>query len=247
MDYLLFRLYGPFASWGDIAVGESRHTLAAPAKSAVMGLVAAALGVPREQEAVHQNLNRGYAMASAVYSPGEWLRDYHTVQAPDSVGKFEYRTRRDEIVAGADRLGTVLSSRDYLIDTLACVALKAHDTAPYSLEQIQSALLEPVFTPYLGRKACPLAAPMDPQQISATSFQQAFAEYKPRGEVPLPDQKPKTVTFYWEGEISDFDDPVQLDTPQLMTLIQHDQLRSRKRWQFSPRSLHRYRKAVEEA
>ena len=30
MDYLLFRLYGPMAAWGDIAVGESRHVHAAP-------------------------------------------------------------------------------------------------------------------------------------------------------------------------------------------------------------------------
>jgi CRISPR-associated Cas5-like protein len=38
MDYLLFRLYGPMASWGEIAVGEIRHTASYPGKSAIIVL-----------------------------------------------------------------------------------------------------------------------------------------------------------------------------------------------------------------
>jgi CRISPR system Cascade subunit CasD len=37
MDVLVFRLYGPMASWGEIAVGESRHTANYPGKSAIIG------------------------------------------------------------------------------------------------------------------------------------------------------------------------------------------------------------------
>jgi CRISPR system Cascade subunit CasD len=48
MEYLLFRLYGPLASWGEIAVGESRHTATYPGKSALLGLLAAALGIRRD-------------------------------------------------------------------------------------------------------------------------------------------------------------------------------------------------------
>jgi CRISPR system Cascade subunit CasD len=36
-DYLLFRLYGPLAAWGDIAVGEYRPSFAHPSKSAIIG------------------------------------------------------------------------------------------------------------------------------------------------------------------------------------------------------------------
>ena len=50
MEYLLFRLYGPLASWGEIAVGESRHTAAYPGKAALIGLLAAALGIRRDEE-----------------------------------------------------------------------------------------------------------------------------------------------------------------------------------------------------
>jgi CRISPR system Cascade subunit CasD len=49
-DYLLFRLYGPLAAWGDIAVGEYRPSFAHPGKSAIIGLLAAALGIRRDKE-----------------------------------------------------------------------------------------------------------------------------------------------------------------------------------------------------
>ncbi len=152
MEYLVMRLYGPMASWGDIAIGESRHSHYGPTKAAVMGLVAATLGLKREQEAQHLALNRGYQLATEVQA-GQLLRDYHTVQAPDKVGKFQYRTRRDELILGRDRLGTVLSTREYRTDACALVALKANDNAPYSLQQLMDAITRPVFVPYLGRKA----------------------------------------------------------------------------------------------
>ena len=53
-DYLLMRLYGPLASWGEIAVGESRHSAMHPSKSALIGLLAAAVGVERSDEAGQQ-------------------------------------------------------------------------------------------------------------------------------------------------------------------------------------------------
>ena len=50
-DYLVFRLYGPMCSWGDIAVGEVRPSTVHPSKSAILGLIAAALGVKRPDTA----------------------------------------------------------------------------------------------------------------------------------------------------------------------------------------------------
>lgn len=254
MDYLLFRLYGPLASWGDIAIGESRHSFHGPTKSAVMGLVAAALGVRREEETQHLRLNREYQMASALRSRGQLLRDYHTVQAPDSVGKFTYRSRRDELVVGKDRLGTVLSGREYRSDALAWVALRAEEGAPYTLEQISDALREPVFTLYLGRKSCPLAAPLDPQIIPAEGFFQAFEQYQPRGLSPMSEGRLRdvekdylcgnqAVEYCWEGALEDFASEDALVKSQLLSLTQHDRLHSRKRWQYAPRQIHHYRSA----
>ena len=70
MNYLLFRLYGPMASWGEIAVGETRHTASYPGKSAIIGLMAAALGTKRNDTEKQLRMQQGYAFAVEVYSQG---------------------------------------------------------------------------------------------------------------------------------------------------------------------------------
>lgn len=245
MDYLVFRLYGPMASWGEIAVGESRHTANYPSKSAICGLVGAALGVERSEEVLHGLLAEQYLQAIKVLKKGQLLKDYHTAQAPDSVGKFRYRTRRDEIVHGKDRLGTILSSREYRTDAQAVVALQALDAAPFALAQIQQALKQPILHLYLGRKSCPLAAPLNPQIITAKGFREALDNYELK---PLLPSEPEWVSdkrwlaaeslvhYYWEGSpalFADTDGSFSLE--QVQTLTRHDKPLSRKRWQFQTR------------
>lgn len=258
MDILLFRLYGPMASWGEIAVGESRHTANYPSKSAVLGLIGAALGIERHDEAMQSSLQQGYALAMEVLSTGQLLRDYHTAQVPDSVGKFTYRTRRDELVLGKERLGTILSSREYRSDALALVAVRALTNAPFSLSQIREKLLKPVFHLYLGRKSCPLAAPLHPQLLTdQANFLAAFKAY--RHQSLLPTGKPSDGQpserdcywlgisgerhYFWEGAPEDFSDSPDLTRRQ--TRIRHDQPLSRKRWQFVPRQEHYFYQAGE--
>ena len=57
-DYLLFRLYGALASWGDIAVGNIRPSYGYPSKSSVIGLIAAALGVKRDKHEKQTELSK---------------------------------------------------------------------------------------------------------------------------------------------------------------------------------------------
>jgi len=251
MDYLLFRLYGPMASWGEIAVGETRHTASYPSKSAIIGLMAAALGIKRDDEEKQREVQHGYALAAEVYSQGWLLRDYHTAQAPDSVGNFTYRTRRDELIFGKERLGTILSSREYRTDALALVAVKALPNAPFDLQTIKTRLERPKFNLYLGRKSCPLAAPLDPQLIEyKNNFFDAFKTYthKPLMHAGKAGggvfsgwgvdwlRQGHDRHYYWEGDTSDFSDSINLSSMQTRT--RHDQPLSRKRWQFSPRQEH---------
>lgn len=258
MDILLFRLYGPMVSWGEIAVGESRHTANYPSKSAILGLIGAALGIERYDEAMQSRLQQGYALAMEVLSTGQLLRDYHTVQVPDSVGKFTYRTRRDELVLGRERLGTILSSREYRSDALALVAVRALADAPFSLSQIREKLLRPVFHLYLGRKSCPLAVPLHPQLLTdQANFLAAFKAYHHRSLLPASpssDEQPLERDrywlgisderhYFWEGEPEDFSD--SLDLTRRQTRIRHDQPLSRRRWQFAPRQEHYFYQAGE--
>ncbi|RJQ70261.1 MAG: type I-E CRISPR-associated protein Cas5/CasD [Desulfobacteraceae bacterium] len=245
MDYLLFRLYGPMASWGETAVGETRHTAGYPGKSAIIGLMAAALGIKRDENEKQLKMQEGYAVAVEVHSKGTLLRDYHTAQVPDSVGNFTYRTRRDELVLGKARLGTVLSIREYRADALALVAVKVFPDAPYDLQTIKNHLVEPRLHLYLGRKSCPLAAPMNPQIIKdKKNYFDAFKNYIHKTMMPANDdllpardiywlQEAGDRHYYWEGVPSDFSD--SLDLSRMQTRTRHDQPLSRKRWQFSPR------------
>jgi len=251
MEYLLFRLYGPMASWGEIAVGETRHTASYPSKSALIGLIAAALGIKRCEIEKQQQMQQGYALAVEVYSQGNLLRDYHTTQVPDSVGKFTYRTRRDELVVGKSRLGTILSTREYRLDAFALVAVKALTEAPYDLQTIKQHLEEPRFHLYLGRKSCPLAAPLNPQIIEdKKNYHEAFKAYAHKPLMPTDKARGCAISgrdaywlrlgdnrhYYWEGEVSDFSD--SLDLTQMQTRTRYDQPLSRKRWQFCPRQEH---------
>lgn len=261
MECLVFRLYGPMASWGEIAVGESRHTAAYPSKSALLGLLAAALGIRRTEEQKQNALAAGYRFAVKVLSTGQLLRDYHTTQVPDTVGKFVYRTRRDELVLGKSRLGTVLSSREYRCDAFCLVAVHAEPEAPYPLVEIKAALLRPKFHLYLGRKACPLAAPLNPViESDVQGFGEALDGYCYGGALFLPDSLLRKARKEVEDDAllaspslsrpSYQDDyafglgrePVRYywegeagDLRPQQELTRHDQPLSRSRWQFTQR------------
>ena len=178
-DYLLFTLFGPMASWGDMAVGETRPSHAYPTKSSVIGLCAAALGIERSQENLLSDLNASLSFAVCIEREGEFMMDYHTTQVPSvtSLKKRPHRTRRDEL-AVKEELKTILSSRDYYCDARYTVILwYKHTIGQYRLEDIRQALNKPRFTLYLGRKSCPLALPVMPQIIAASALDQVIQQY----------------------------------------------------------------------
>ena len=146
-DYLLLRLYGPLASWGEIAVGESRHSAVHPSRSALLGLLGAALGIERHDDAGQQALADGYRFGIKLECLGSPLRDYHTVQVGVPPRKFQFRSRRQELAA--DKINTILSTREYRCDSLAVVAVEAMPTAPANLPALAQALRKPHFALYL--------------------------------------------------------------------------------------------------
>lgn len=236
--YLIFRLYGPMAAWGEIAVGEVRRSAPYPGRSAILGIISAALGIGRDETERLDALFRGYDVAVKVQSIGTLLKDYHTVQVPDSTGKVKYYTRRDEVVAGRDRLGTILTSREYRCDSMCIVALRSRANAPYTLDTIKDRLLNPAYVLYLGRKSCPIAAPMKPQLIESGGLKKALdnAVFPPL----VTSYSGEDITgsfialhsprYYWENEAGDM-------VPQ-QTSERYDEPLNKTRWQFTPRMEH---------
>lgn len=229
MEALIFQLYGPLASWGAPAVGETRPSSDHPGRAALLGLLAAALGIRRDDGANLQALGSSVRFAVKQHSAGRLMRDYHTVQVPGRDKKARYFTRKDELAVAKSKLNTVLSSREYRQDGLWQVAVLLSEGSDWSLDELEVALRAPVFTPYLGRKACPLAVPLAPQKVKANGLREAFALVPPRicEQQDRWLQLPETVDFYWEGDAGDI--AVQ-DIRQAA-----DEPISRARWQFSSR------------
>lgn len=181
-SYLLFQLYGHLQSCGSICPGEVRHIEDHPSKSAVLGLLAGALGIRRDEPGRLAALARGYWFAVRQDAPGTPMADYHTVQTRS--GKpGAFATRRMElcqdIIAGKS-LGTTLSMRYYWQDAMftACLC-PVVQAAPYALEDLKRALEHPEFAPYLGRKSCPPGLPFMPLVVEAAGLSEAFQAYPP--------------------------------------------------------------------
>lgn len=228
-QFLLFRLYGPMAAWGEVAVGEMRPSAAHPSKSAVMGLVAAALGIKRHEEEQLQQLESSCGFGVRVDSAGELLRDYHTAQVPPEKRKIRHYTRRDELKS--DDLYTILSSRDYRTDSCYSVALWLTSVS-CSLGDLQQALLQPKLPLYLGRKSCPLSLPLDPKLIDANDLKGAFDQYDVAADgfvYPVLNRN-EPLRYYWEHL-----DETQAGMRATMRYPRRDLVRSRKRWQFAER------------
>ena len=235
-DYLVFRLYGPMVSWGDIAVGEVRPSQAHPSKSAILGLVGAALGIERERDEVHRGLSDAYGFAVRVESMGVPLVDFHTAQVPPSGSgrnRRHYATRRAELTTlPRDSLKTILSRRDYRMDAMSLAALWVRaESPPYSLEEIREALDRPGFVLYLGRKSCPPALPLQAQVVRGESIREAF-ESASFGQGDLLAQlRPAGKGLYWE-------DGAEAGAASLHTFERRDVPLSRRRWQFDLRREH---------
>ncbi|CCG08638.1 type I-E CRISPR-associated protein Cas5/CasD [Pararhodospirillum photometricum] len=174
--FLTLTLYAPLAAFGAIAVGETRPSWPRPGRSAVLGVVAAALGLARDEEEALASLGRDLGLAVRDDAPGQPLSDYHTTQVPAQKRGRVHRTRQEELAA--PDLNTILSQREYRTDALHSVALwrrPTADPAGPSLEAVAQALRRPGFAPYLGRRSCPFGLPLDPQLIEAATAAEALA------------------------------------------------------------------------
>lgn len=234
MHFLLFTLYAPLGSFGEIAVGERRMSWARPGRSAVLGLVAAARGIERADEEAHRRLEAGLHYAVRTDAPGRPFIDYHTAQTPKARRGREFATRREELQS--DDPNTVLSFREWRADACFTIALWPRPAQAVDLEEIADALRKPRFVLYVGRKSAPLGLPLNPEVVEADTFMAAFAVREPNDEerevlrrIRLPGESGGAA-----GAIA-FDHDVPGAPADARTERRRDGVASRRRWQFSDR------------
>lgn len=136
MATLLLRLAAPLQSWGSDSKFETRKTDRAPTKSGVIGLLAAALGLRRDDTAGLARLNR-LRFAVRTDQEGSLLVDFHTAKSSST---------------------SYITYRHYLQDAIFLAGLESDDEA--LLQELEAALRYPVYPLYLGRRSCPPTLPL---------------------------------------------------------------------------------------
>ena len=129
MKILTIRLTAPLQSYGDEATFERRTTGDYPSKSAVIGMIGAALGYAREDARIAALNDLHFAVR--VDRVGQMLTDFHTAEWKKDVRKITYR--------------------DYLQDAVFVVAVGSDDAQ--DIAKIHAALQHPRYQLFLGRRA----------------------------------------------------------------------------------------------
>jgi CRISPR system Cascade subunit CasD len=152
MKTVLLRLEGPLQAWGTQGRFSIRETDGEPSKSGILGLVAAALGMARDNAQMLSRLVT-LRLAIRVDREGRPLRDYHTA------GGGKFRGQKYAVWARGNKEGeVVVTQRHYLADASFVAALGGEDLA--LVDQIAKAVQDPVWPLFLGRKACVPSAPL---------------------------------------------------------------------------------------
>lgn len=142
MPTLLLRLAGPIQSWGTTSRFDQRDTGKEPSKSGVIGLLAAALGIDRENWTDLEPLTE-LSMGVRHDRPGVPKRDYQTAgcAATDTIIKAD----------GTQAKEGVVSDRFYLADAAFLVGMQGDNRT--LLAKCNAALRDPVWPLALGRKS----------------------------------------------------------------------------------------------
>jgi len=138
-----------------------------PTRSAIIGLLAAALGIPRKDQLALYELSEGVSIAVQVNQAGEKMVDYHTVQ--------NFRSPMGKI-----QNGTKPTYREYWCDSEHTFAISANDEL---IEQLAVAVKSPKFTLFQGRKSCPLTRPLFDKLIDESNPALALKTHNGNGQI----------------------------------------------------------------
>lgn len=222
-DYLVFTLCATMAAMGEFAGHERRGTLTWPGRSAVLGLVAAAMGIRRGDDTGLARLD-ALKLAVGIIDDGRPLRDYHTVETVPTAAARRPDSRPAAIRAAGRATNTAITLRDYRVGVAYAAVLWGGP-----LDAVAAALGRPEFTLYLGRKSCPLSAPPAPRFVEANDPVSALS-----GAVLPPFLEDRSIRLVASDErIAPGDEENS----------RHDVATDRGKWHFTARKVYMHRPA----
>lgn len=139
MKTLTIRLSAPLQSFGNEASFGHRTTWDYPSKSAVIGMLAAAMGYRRDDPRVTELNDLKFAVR--VDQPGQTMTDFQIV-------RYKWKSKKD----------AKITYRGYLQDAVFMVAIGSEDDQ--FIDTLKYALLHPKFQLFVGRRANPPAGPL---------------------------------------------------------------------------------------
>jgi CRISPR system Cascade subunit CasD len=167
--FLILKLNGVMQAWGEHSYEDYRPSHIFPTRSGVVGLLAACLGLDRQDWAAQAALNASFTLtvrADDVSYPMQKIIDYHTIT--------DARRVNDQ-----PRDNAIISQREYLCDAQFTVVLQFKPNAAFQQAQIITAVQRPVYSPFLGRRSCPLGRPLYEQTLETRSVEDVLQQIAP--------------------------------------------------------------------
>jgi len=138
-----------------------------PTRSAILGLLGAALGITRKNHEQLYALSSQLKIAVQVNRAGQKIVDYHTVQ--------NFRSPMGKI-----QKGTKPTYREYWCDSEHSFAITADED---TIELLSAKVQSPVFTLFQGRKSCPLTRPLFDRVVDNDNPANALKELGSIGQI----------------------------------------------------------------
>ncbi len=143
----------PMQSWGYQSKFDQRTSLSHPTKSGVTGLICAAIGIPKNDDDALVEIASLDMIVYVLKYPNR-ISDFHTVG-----GGFDKNKNPQNIAKTANGKpgNTVVSRREYLLDAKFAIVISGNELL---INKIKSALQNPVWGVWFGRKSCVPAEPI---------------------------------------------------------------------------------------
>ncbi len=189
-EYLILKLHGPMQAWGEHTFEGKRPSGNFPTRSALLGLLGACLGIARNNRKRLQQLSSSVLFAVLKEERFIQKRDGRKVSLP-VIKATDYHTVQNsrQNYSGLKSHDTIVTWREYLFDASYTVAVWNTQGAVIRIDAIETAVKAPIFTPYLGRRSCPLARPLFVARVAAENAHTAIHQVEPTGGTIFSEEK----------------------------------------------------------
>jgi CRISPR system Cascade subunit CasD len=179
MSYLSIRWKGPMMALQGPKLDGMPQSLPIPTLAAVTGMLGAALGIARKDTALLQSIQDTMRIAVVVHRSGVELVDYQTADLSKrhmigpmwSSGQTTVSREGSPVAI----TGTRQQFRPYLVDADMSCVIELLEAAPYSADELLSALDHPARPLFLGRTTCPPETRIAGEKINASTLSEAAA------------------------------------------------------------------------